>query len=72
MTEKLCKTCKHYQPADQEWQGLWQGSCALMKDANTGMDPKIHDRVYGWDCEGYVAGTYVGPEFGCIHWSAKA
>lgn len=27
------------------------------------------DRAIAWDAEGYSAGVYTGPEFGCIHWA---
>jgi hypothetical protein len=46
-----------------------EGSCKLMGDSNE-RDNDV-DRCSGWDAEGYRAGVYVGPKFGCIHWMKK-
>ena len=65
-----CKTCRNF-CADSTYVGF--GSCLLMGDANEFyFTPKERtaelDRCYGWDIESYRAGTYVGENFGCIHW----
>lgn len=64
---KTCDKCKHYTQAEPSYPN--HGSCALMGDANNGTPDA--DRAYGWDCESYEAGVYVGPKFGCIHWEKK-
>ena len=74
---KVCSKCAHYTPATAYAHHTLEpascqvnkGSCALSWDSNDGTpDDTV---MYGWDCEGYAAGVYVGPNFGCIHWSKK-
>ena len=68
-----CKTCRNFCANDFVAKGF--GNCLMMNDANDydfyNSNPilKPHlDRCYGWDYESYKAGTYVGENFGCIHW----
>jgi len=63
MTQELntCDKCAHYIPAQDN-----DGECTLMGDINRRSNPI--DSCSGWDVEGYGAGVYVGPKFGCIHW----
>jgi hypothetical protein len=61
--QKTCDKCAHYAPA--KWNKGF-GDCDLMGDANEGIWDTTH--AYGWDCESYRAGVYVGEKFGCIHW----
>ena len=65
---KTCDRCKYYIPPTPRYLGdknnEW--TCALMGDSNT--DRNGVDSCAGWDYEGYRAGVYVGPKFGCIHW----
>ena len=68
-----CKDCKHLE-ADTLYIGF--GYCGKMGDSNHfKFHPKDRtaelDKCYGWDYEGYSAGTYVGENFGCIHWEKK-
>lgn len=66
-----CKDCKHGSEVEYRRPLL---NCDLALDANDFIDndPSLPlDRVLGWDGEGYSAGVYVGPEFGCIHFSPK-
>lgn len=63
MSKKVCKHCDHFEP-DSTFPGF--GSCALTLDFNDGMSDT--NLAYGWDYEGYMAGVYVGEQFGCIHW----
>lgn len=69
-TRKTCDKCAHYSPPDNWRSDPNQGDCALMGDSNDGLNAP--DKVQGWDYEGYRAGTYVGPKFGCIHWEKKS
>jgi hypothetical protein len=64
---KRCKNCAHYTP--DEVKGYHAGVCALMGDIND--EPNKADRCSGWDYGSYRAGVYVGPEFGCIHFTKK-
>lgn len=69
---KTCDKCQYY-AASTASTGAYEfaGSCALMGDSND-RDPRCGEsEVTGWDYEGYRAGVYVGPKFGCIHWSKK-
>lgn len=68
MKRHTCDKCKHYS-LDDPLEYPLDGACALMGDSNEG--GRVPDRAYGWDCEGYAAGVYVGPKFGCIHWEKK-
>ena len=70
-----CDKCQHFKQSSLRKNF---GDCALMGDSNdlefdfnTGEYDGDHTKAYGWDCEGYGAGVYVGPKFGCIHWAAK-
>ena len=67
-TRKTCDKCKHYTPSKYE---AVNGECALMGDINDERNHTTTDRCYGWDYEGYRAGVYVGPKFGCLHWVKK-
>ena len=65
-----CKNCKQYSP-DVFYVNF--GDCYLMHDSNKfDFRPKTQTadstKCYGWDYESYVAGVYVGKDFGCIHW----
>ena len=68
-----CDKCQHFEPGGP--YNAWDigGFCALAQDWNdcAGGRHALPDRAYGWDYEGYGAGVYVGPKFGCIHWVAK-
>lgn len=67
---KTCDKCQHYTHDDGRLQGFENcGSCILMGDWNGG-DMAV-DRCAGWDYEGYSAGVYVGPKFGCLHWQER-
>ena len=65
-----CDKCQHYattlMPDSAPYK--YAGSCALMGDSNDQTQRVAVDRAAGWDYEGYSAGVYVGPKFGCIHW----
>lgn len=67
-----CDKCKNYKPADQEHFVIdnfkFAGSCALIGDSNDQKMIVEENGASGWDWEGYKAGVYVGPKFGCIHW----
>jgi hypothetical protein len=58
---RTCDKCANYEPDESN-----DGSCSLMGDSNVVGTPI--DRCSGWDYEGYSAGVFVGPKFGCIHW----
>jgi len=62
---KTCDKCAYYEPSP-EFMPPNEGSCKLMGDSNERANDV--DRCSGWDYEGYSAGVYVGPKFGCIHW----
>jgi hypothetical protein len=73
---KTCDKCQHYTPNDV-YKNV--GGCALMGDSNdreydreTKTLDVASDSAYGWDYEGYRAGVYVTPKFGCIHWAKNA
>lgn len=72
MKSKTCDKCQHYK-AEKHSEGA--GSCALMGDSNemyeSGGYKFVNGRAYGWDYEGYSAGVYVTPKFGCINWEKK-
>jgi hypothetical protein len=63
-----CDKCQHY---TADYASKNAGSCALMGDSNAYEMDFAPDRAYGWDYEGYRAGVYVTPKFGCIHWAKK-
>jgi hypothetical protein len=67
--KKTCDKCRHY-AAEKDSEGF--GTCALMGDSNefhrAGGYAFMNGRAYGWDYEGYSAGVYVTPKFGCINW----
>lgn len=72
---KTCDKCQHYE-ADDTYSDA--GECALMGDSNdcsrdyeTQKMGLTNGRAYGWDYEGYSAGVYVTPKFGCINWMKK-
>lgn len=70
-----CDKCKHYTPPSQTMVKHYpndanDGACSMMGDSND-VEVTEPDRCYGWDYEGYRAGVYVGPKFGCIHWVRK-
>lgn len=71
---KTCDKCQHYTPTEmpQDEAYAFAGSCALMGDSNDQSPRVVADRAAGWDYEGYSAGVYVGPKFGCIHWAKRA
>lgn len=72
MRTKTCDKCRHYTPTDMPIDNyVHAGSCALMGDSNDQTPRVAVDRAAGWDYEGYVAGVYVGPKFGCIHWAKR-
>lgn len=66
--EKTCDGCKHYTPTSDEihWQNC--GDCNVINDNRSRVLPA--DMLEA-GCEGGGAWVYVGPKFGCIHWSAK-
>ena len=66
-TRNTCDKCAQYLPSEY---GAFNGSCAQMGDANDYPGGEIN-KCNGWDYEGYHAGVYVGPKFGCIHWTKK-
>jgi hypothetical protein len=59
-----CQDCAHFQPNDYPFLG-W-GQCARITDEETPERLAI-----AWDYEGYSAGIYVSPAFGCVLWTAK-
>lgn len=63
---KTCDKCSHFGLDGRNGHG----NCALMEDSSDVAEWSL-DRVYTWDYEGYRAGNYVGPKFGCIHWVKK-
>lgn len=71
-TTKTCDRCAHYTPAESYMIRKHAGACALIGDTNDDHEAPAADRVAGWDYEGYRAGAYVGPKFGCIHFTKKA
>lgn len=66
---KTCDKCANYGLSKYGDVARHEGKCALMGDVNKA--PNQADRCVGWDAEGYGAGVYVGPKFGCIHWIEK-
>lgn len=65
-----CKDCANF-ISETLYDGF--GQCDKMEDANHfSFVPEDRtaelDKCYGWDYESYSAGTYVGENFGCIHW----
>lgn len=68
---KTCDKCKHYKASNmpESKQFTVSGACALMGDSNDAANEI--NTCAGWDYEGYRAGVYVGPKFGCIHWTKK-
>lgn len=67
-----CNKCTHYTTGriyETIPDTVNRGECLLMGDINDG--PMEPNKCSGWDYEGYHAGVYVGPLFGCIHWSKK-
>lgn len=69
MKRHTCDKCQHYTPSPHAKYPN-DGDCALMVDSND-VEVREPDRAYGWDYEGYRAGVYVSPKFGCIHWMKK-
>lgn len=68
-TRKTCAKCAHYTPSKYDDN---DGDCELMGDSNDSRrETRLADQCSGWDYEGYRAGVYVGPKFGCIHWTKK-
>lgn len=67
-----CDKCRHHTKIEA-YENV--GSCALMGDSNDmykdGDYNFVNGRAYGWDYEGYSAGVYVTPKFGCINWTKK-
>ena len=66
---KTCDKCANYRLSKYGDVTQHEGECALMGDVNQA--PNQADRCVGWDVEGYGAGVFVGPKFGCIHWIEK-
>ena len=64
---KTCKDCRYW--ADRKSEG-WQselGDCYNNSFIEQGVcDPSADSLVY-YDHEGYSAGFYTGPDFGCRH-----
>lgn len=78
-TRKTCDRCAHY-AAMSTYGGTYpaRGSCDKALDwndvprASAGLAAGTFvDQVAAWDYEGYRAGVYVAPKFGCIHWAKK-
>ena len=75
MTKRnTCDKCQHF--SSDTYKDA--GDCALMGDSNdhkydyeTSKLGLTNGRAYGWDYEGYSAGVYVTPKFGCINWTKK-
>ncbi len=65
-SRKTCDKCANYISSNLD---SVEGECNLMGDSNEGINDIYH--CSGWDYEGYRAGVYVGPKFGCIHWIKK-
>ena len=64
-----CDACKHYTPSDRPQ--VWAkhcGSCALIDDPAE--KDYLEDRISSV-CESGESWAWVGPKFGCIHWSEK-
>jgi hypothetical protein len=69
-----CDKCRHYTARKQPVNAAYAfaGECALMGDSNaTPQQVVAIDRAAAWDYESYVAGVFVGPKFGCIHFEAR-
>lgn len=69
---KTCKTCKCWTPPEvsSPWDVSKGGACACPKFVYH--EPMPRDGLEYYDAEGYAAGFYTGPDFGCIHHEAKA
>ena len=70
--KNLCENCAHYTPTDwPQCDSLaFAGRCDLMGDSNDNHSLRVaEDRAAGWDQESIRAGVFVGPKFGCIHWT---
>lgn len=67
-----CDKCNHYTPSTLTSSDKFKhaGDCVKAGDSIDGPTPI--DGITGYDYEGYSAGVYVGPKFGCIHWEKKA
>jgi hypothetical protein len=68
-----CDACKHYTPSDLPY--VWAKNCGVceLTDRSDSNNPGFYmaDDAIAAACEGGGAWTYVGPKFGCIHWSKK-
>jgi hypothetical protein len=73
----ICKDCKYWTPTNGKSyraKSALLGDCDCAKFVTGYYDdsepvPVARDGVLVEDDEGW--GFYTGPEFGCIHWSAK-
>jgi hypothetical protein len=66
---KTCDKCANYK-FPEAGDAKYEGACKLMRDNNATLTNRL-DICLAWDYEGYGAGVYVGPKFGCIHWIEK-
>lgn len=70
-----CSDCKHFQRPDSGPFRGW-GSCGRLHDdydTNHEADAPPDGRLaIPWDYEGYSAGLYVSPNFGCTQFEASA
>ena len=74
-----CKNCIHWKKHEPEGKNnylIFGGDCDSEKFVYDGMDTHFDkdpddDMMQYFDYEGYSAGFYTGPEFGCIHFKEK-
>ena len=66
---KTCDKCANYK-FPEAGDAKYEGACKLMRDNNATLTNRL-DICLAWDYEGYRAGVFVGPKFGCIHWLQK-
>lgn len=67
MTEKLCKTCRHWEKDQPPWT---DGTCEHPKMSSIDI-PEGSDTCTAND-GGSMRVINTGPDFGCIHWQEKA
>ncbi len=63
-----CRGCKHFTPPGPREE---YGSCELIDDEKNSPIDEAPKLIICWDYEGYSAGAYIHPDFGCVMWQAK-
>ena len=69
-----CKNCIHWKEHVDDESVLFGGVCDSEKFVYEGCcteEEPEEDGLKYFDYEGYSAGFYTGPEFGCIHFREK-